>query len=548
MPTPIACNEPVVPMTSMRSARLWRTLLQPGLPGTLILSKIQLNHGVVDESPIKFEDRVLAAYVAVVNKFIALHGEAAKGFMMRAPEALDLVGLHVEEFGGATLGLACFESVLFVSPRADSKVTIAHIEDRFAPSEFDLAEAPKTRTLDWPAYAAEHRGKAGATSWADAIKGALLYYVNRHKGPTGQVELKIPGLNIVVGSVLPPGYTAPSDTTLAAAALASAMAASGEWGNVPLAEFSAWCAEAQAWGTGRKNTLGAVCFGMAGELVHASANPPKPKTRALPHGHAVLIAHTGLPDSGTPAHASFRATTTQVGWAFLQKEAAARAAAATRGNDVLPNDDQVLEMLRTVPSSISRPAVLESKLGEPFVTNLKKRFAIHPAPESGYPARAKLLFVLAEMQRSARAADALRSGDVTRLAAYMNIGQVGEASNYHKLSASGRIEATLPIHQASSDEELLSMSDHGDPLWRQSGRSGGSTPETDLLADLAMNIPGVLAARWSGSQRVAILCKHEVVKLLTDALNGAYYVGRSLDVTQLVSQVFPCRGVGIVED
>ena len=549
MAQPIVCNEPVAALKAMRSARLWRTLLQPGLPGTLLLARIQLNHGLTDESPIKFEARVLALYMAAIEKFAALHGAESRCFLMRAPESLELVGLHVEEFGGATLSLGCFETVLCVSPRTDKKVCIAHVDERFAPAEFDLAAlSPKTRVLDWAAYAAEARGKSGGQGWSDAIKGAFAYYVNRHTGPTGQIELNIPGVNIVAGSILPPGYATHCGTTLTAAALAAIMAVTKEWGAMPLSEFSDWCLEAQVWSHARRCHIGPIVFGMPGELVHAYASPPRPKTRALAHGHNYILAHTGSADTGSASVGSFRAATTQIGMGLLQKRLGAYVASAKNARELLLNDQRVMDLLREIPRTITRDAALAAGLSEPFVADLKKRFAAHPSPENGYNVREKVLFVLAEIERAARAADALRGGDAARIAAFMNIGQSGEAAFHQRLSAGGRIEDTFPIHHASSDEELLSMAEHGDPLWRQSGCSAASNPETDLLADIALNVPGVLAARWSGAQRVAIVCKHENTKLLMDALTGAYYAPRNLLTAGFVTQVSPCRGVSLVED
>src|SRR5438876_943850 len=91
---PTICNEPVKPLASLRSARLWQTMLRPGIPGTLILSQIQLNHGLTDDSPLKLEERILGLYLEVVRKFGALHGENTRCFLMRAPESVELVGMH----------------------------------------------------------------------------------------------------------------------------------------------------------------------------------------------------------------------------------------------------------------------------------------------------------------------------------------------------------------------------------------------------------------------------------------------------------------------
>ena len=547
MSKPLVCNEPIVPLASLRTPKMWQLMLQPGVPGTLILSKVQLNHGLVDESPAKFENTIVDLYSAVVKKFAALHGDSTKCFMMRAPESLDLVGLHVEEFGGSTLSAACYETVLCVSPRADKKIAVAHVNDAYAPVEFDLfASAPKTRALDWKTYASEQFG--AANGWSAPIKAALVYYINRHKGPTGQVELNIPGLNIVVGSALPPGYTSHSDTTLVAATLASIAAASGEWGKIPLAEFAGWCADAQHGCAGRRSSMGSVLFGMPNELSYAGRSPARAKTKPALAGHCLVIAHAGVPDANPEGHGSYRATTTQIGMAYFQKEALKKLNAATSGRDLTMPDELLLEILTKIPQKISRAAVLEAGLPDTFVADLKRRFTQHPDPKQGYFPREKLLYVFAELQRSQRAGDALRHADIGRIAAFMNIGQVGEAATSSELTASGRVESVRPIIHASSDDELLSMVEHGDPLWRQSGCSAGSSAETDLLCDLAMNVPGVLAARWSGTQRVAILVKLESFKMLLENLNSAYYLPRNLQTNALTAQVFPCRGVGIVEN
>jgi galactokinase len=530
-------------------------MLQPGIPGTLLLSQVQINHGLTDESPIKFEDRVLTLYLDVVKRFAALHGDNTRCFLMRAPESLELLGMHILEFGGDNVGVGCMETVLCVSPRKDSKINIAHVDAKVPPVEFDLSTAlPKTRILDWNAFAAQNR----SSDWAAAIKGALLYYVNHHKGPTGQVELNIPGLNIVVGAILPPGATKPSDTTLATAALASAMVASGEWGNIPLSEFATWSVAAQEFGSGRRTNIGPVLFGMPGEAIHGKSNFTFPKGRALPHGHSLLLAHTGLPDdSGIPAffqkegglsaYGAYRATTTQIALAYYHRALSKRVAESSKGLEAVIKDEAVYDLLRTVPLRVTRAQVRAEKFGDSFVKELEARFKTHSEPPEGYFAREKLLFVLAEIQRAARAAGALRSGDVAALASYMNIGQLGETDIYHELSAGGLVEAVRSIPSVCSDEELLSMSEHADALWRQAGRSGASTPETSLLCDLALGVPGVLAARWSSAQRVAILVKHESIQLLTDRLVGAYYSPHNLPQS-LVSQIFPCRGVGLVEN
>src|SRR5881392_3233104 len=107
MSTIVVCNEPVAPLSGMRSPHLWLAMLESDLPGKLLKSQIQLNHGLTEEEKPLLDDKLAALYTAVMKKFAALHGETTKCFLVRVPESLRLVGIHTEDFGGATNSIAC---------------------------------------------------------------------------------------------------------------------------------------------------------------------------------------------------------------------------------------------------------------------------------------------------------------------------------------------------------------------------------------------------------------------------------------------------------
>jgi len=543
----VVCNEPVTPLGSLRSPRMWLAMLDTDLPGKLMKSEIQLNHALADEEKPLLDDRLVALYTAVVKKFAALHGESTKCFLVRVPESLELVGVHTQEFGGASNAIACLETVFCVAPRTDSKVQVAHVEDRFHAAQYDLYEGlSKARQPFWPDYAQKHRGNG----WSDVIRGALQFYVNSHKGPTGQIELNIPGLNIVAGSVLPPGMNTHSDTTLTVAALVAISAASGEWGKIALSEFALQCAEAQEWGVGRKSNIGAVLFGMPGQVLHIDWNPPRPKGHALAAGSCFVTAYSGCASmSGAIAAIgaeSAHETAASIGHLLFRQGGAARFAKAGHASDVLMSDETVYQILREIPQRVSRAKAQEMIQADFIKKVLQPHFSEHSEPSGGYPARSKLLYVLSEIQRAARATNLIRKGDAAGLGELLNIGQIGEASMLHELSPGGLIEAAHPMIHAGDDAELDSLAEHVDPLWKQSGFWGGSTPETDLLCDLAQGVSGVYGARCCEPERVVILCKKEALTPLLERLATGYYGPRNLPAS-FATQVFPCRGAGVVE-
>src|ERR1043165_8798569 len=547
----IICNEPVTALSTLRSPRVWQTILNPDLPGKIMLSQVQLIHALVEEDLQDLDKRLLALYSAVISKFAALHGDSTRCFLVRAPESINLIGHHIKDFGGATNGIACYETVFCVSRRTDSKVSIAHVDERFRALEFELGEGlPKGPVIDWKSHVTQaNKREAGLDSdkrqaWAKTVRQAIQYYVNRHKGPTGQIELPVPGLDIVVGAILPAGYSAYSQTTLAAGALVAIMAASGEWGKLPLCEFVDWLEEGQSGGHGRRCDAGPIVFGMPGEVIHTDWNPARGKGKALPHGFNFVSAHSGLKTDCAHEAASanvlktpaVRATTTFAALALYKQLAA---------ENVPLCDEENYRLMLQIPQQAGRRELLSRLNSAGAKSELAARFKTHTEPGGGYNLREKLLFVLAEMRRAERAASVIRAGDAAALGALMNISQAGEANILHQVAPMGRIEQTLAIPACTSDEEILSLAEHTDPLWKQSGKPGASTTETDLLCDIANGIAGVQGARYCEPNRIAILCKAENLQILKDELISGYYTPRGLPVT-LVEEVYACQGVGVL--
>jgi hypothetical protein len=170
--------------------------------------------------------------LSVLKRFAALHGETPC-FLISVPDGSE-------------------DAVDFcVSKRADQHIHIAHVDPNVLVREFPLSEdLPKgRRVVNWNAFI-EKKYAQKARPWKGALVGALQFYLNSHTGPTGQVELSIPGLNIVVSANVPP-----SDTALTVGGLMAIAAATGEYEKISSENFYDLCSDAQDAFHGRKEDL-----------------------------------------------------------------------------------------------------------------------------------------------------------------------------------------------------------------------------------------------------------------------------------------------------
>src|ERR1700753_4142721 len=87
-------NEPVTPLTTSRSPRVWLTMLEVDLPGKTLKTRVQHHHGLADEDT-KYENQITALYKNVLQAFAKQFGDATRCFLMRAPESVELVGQYL---------------------------------------------------------------------------------------------------------------------------------------------------------------------------------------------------------------------------------------------------------------------------------------------------------------------------------------------------------------------------------------------------------------------------------------------------------------------
>jgi hypothetical protein len=244
-------------VTTMHIPRVWLGLLEPGQP---LFTQIQNYHGLPEKETGGLAAEIAESYKQTLRKFSASHGENTPCFLVRVPDHVALEGGGNEADGG----VACFEVLLCVSPRNDSRVTLNFTDGSFAPAQFDLFEGmPDKRVIAWSDFAKKYGDKP-----ADSVRAALQFYLNSHTGPTGRIELDVPGLNIFCGSLPPAGCEGPSGTSLIVASLLAMYAITGESASISPDDFADVCISADETCPGRKGVVEMVLRGKEAPVAH----------------------------------------------------------------------------------------------------------------------------------------------------------------------------------------------------------------------------------------------------------------------------------------
>ena len=178
----------------------------------------------------------------------------------------------------------------------------------------------------------------------------------------------------------------------------------------------------------------------------------------------------------------------------------------------------------------------------------------HQPPADGlYPIRGVVLFGLAEMQRSAAYADALKKGDVGFIGKLMAISHDGDRvarfdENWNETPWISRCDNAYIIERLndleSGDVERVTRSQ----LIYQPGAYSCSLPAIDRMVDIASRTEGVLGAQLAGAGLggcMMILAKNEAIPQLRQNLIEQYY--RPAGIPEVILVSAPIAGAGAVK-
>ena len=201
----------------------------------------------------------------------------------------------------------------------------------------------------------------------------------------------------------------------------------------------------------------------------------------------------------------------------------------------LPEHATRVELAELLPEEVLRPLV-----------------GLQADPQTRYPVRGVVLFGLAECERSRLAPEHLRSGNLVAFGQFMRISHDGDRVVQHDDAWQPH-----PCVGPSSNAYLLDLMadlESGEPervlaaqLHMQPGAYACSTPELDLIVDVALRTEGVVGAQMAGAGLgggVMALVRDECVGKLESALNLRYYEPRGLEPAVLAC--IPIAGSGVL--
>jgi len=518
------------PVRAMRVAA-WRALVRDR-PGAL---RAALEH-VYGDWPALLAARE-ANLARMLDAFEATFGDQ-KVVVVRAPGRVNLMGRHVDHRGGFINTIAIHNDVWIVAAaRPGGRLVLRDLDPQFNP--YDIDPAPlyaRARARDWRAFIncreVEEHLAANRGSWANYGLGAYL----RLRAEFG--DALAGGLSAVVWGDVPVSVGLSSSSSVF---VATALALTHLYGlAVEPGRFVGLCGEGE-WFVGTRGGAGdhaSMIYGRRGMISQIGFHPIQLARRApLPPDLEIILCNS-FQRAEKSRHArdrfNARVAAYEIALALLRQRCPALARDVAHLRDLNPERlgvpvERLYEALRTIPVWMTREeigAALHEK-----ADRIETWFDSHADHEGGYPLRAVLLYGMAECERSRHALETISSGDSGRIRRLFAVSHDGDRVS--RAGADGRRVSWAAATDDAGLDQLIRAARSADPaerecaaLHHQVGAYGCSTPEIDVMIDLAEATEGVIGAQLVGAGlggSIVVLARRGTVERLEAALARGYY-------------------------
>ena len=541
---------------SLRRLDQWKALLED--PSGELYRKLIGIYGGRD-----LLDPPLALLRRTLEEFVRSWGADRRAFIVRSTGRVNLLGMHVDHRGGSVNPIAIKEAFFVVEPRDDDRVVLRDLEsDKFPEESFAISEClPRGKKIaDWDAWCHDELEKRKGDphiTYSNYFRAGVLYFQHLHTAPEGRFAPAFRGMNIMVGSNVPPAAGLSTSSCLVVAAAQAALHINGL--EIDPMEFAEHCGWAE-WYVGTRGGFGdhaAISLGELNHIVHMTAFPFTLRKVPFPAGYRMVLADS-LVEAKKQAAAKDGYNAPLAAYAFglwlARKRYPQHAEKMRHLRDINPQtlgvgEAEILRMLKGLPERATRSAVL-AELPEKKA-DIEKIFRTHNEPRDGYRIRGVCLYGIAECIRSNLAVERLESGDVEGFGRLIGLHHEGDRVARLK---NGRMQPEVKDYSDARMDALIADAESGDPkrverarLWAQGGAYNVSVPEIDLLVDIALSAKGVVGAGLVGAGlggSMIALVRKENARDVVEAMASAYYRPRNLPVRAEI--VVPVGGAGIL--
>ena len=493
-----------------------------------------------------------------IDAFGRSFGEDREVFVVRSTGRINLLGMHVDHRGGSVNPIAIKETFFVVEPRDDDQVVLRDVNsDKFPEESFCIGKyLPVDVSVDdwdsWCHEELEKRKNDPFITFSNYVRAGVLYFQNLNRDDTGRFAPAFRGMNVMIGSSLPPAAGLSTSSSLVVAASEAILHINGI--QFKPMEFCEHCGPAE-WYVGTRGGFGdhaAIKMGRANAIVHITAFPFSFKVVPFPDGYRIVLADSKV-EAKKQVGAKDGYNTPLASYAFglwlVQKHYPQYADRIEHLRDINTrnlgvDDAEILRIVKSLPESATRDEVL--KLLPEKEAEIRSVLRSHSDPADGYRIREVCMYGISECARSDLAVDLLSSGDIETFGRLITLHHDGDRVS--RLRDREMVEA-IKDYSDSRMDQLIADAESGDPalVWAEPGGYNVSVPGIDMLVDLAMEVDGVVGAGLVGAGlggSMIALVKADSADAVVRKLTTDYYEAKGLPPSvEIVSAV---GGAGIL--
>jgi N-acetylgalactosamine kinase len=492
--------------------------------------------------------------IDVLQGYLSQYGDE-EVLIARSPGRINIMGRHVDHQGGHNNQMAIDRDIMIVAGARDDRYVNMHSmqSQRFSHREFGIDElvSEYTENGDWLEFVNSPSIKARVASaygdWAQYVKAAIVRF------ETQCSKNSLSGMNMMVSGDIPIAAGLSSSSALLVATAEAIVGLNNL--HIDEQEFVEHCAEGE-WYVGTRGGAGdqaAMKFARQGQIVQIGFFPLEVVARTpffTDHVMVVCYSHQrARKTAGAKDIFNHRVACYYIGRELLKERFPRQCNNIEHLRDFNNEDigieySELLEMLTTLPINMSRDEVIAS-LPDGRAMQYLDDFS---DTIDHFPIRSVVIYGLAECIRSRDCQQLLYDGAVSTFGEWMRISHDGD-----RVVHTGQGENNKPYSPDYCDAAMhrwIEQARTGNPklqLALQPGAYGCSTPQIDLMVDIALGIEGVVGAQLCGGGLggcITALTHKQAIDDLQRALAQHYYDPHELEAETF--SCYPVSGSGIL--